>query len=108
MSTARGKPKRAEKRVEEKVELDEKILLRTTVDIGSLLRHVINEVEKGNVKYYTPYTLAQSLNVKISDAKRVLREAVKQGILKLHSGGRRSPIYVPATHTTAQHEAKTK
>jgi small subunit ribosomal protein S25e len=64
--------------------------------IEELVKKVESEVSKGGVKYYTPYTLAQALNVKISTAKRVLKEAVKRGILKLYSGGRRSPIFVPA------------
>ncbi|MEM0000085.1 MAG: 30S ribosomal protein S25e [Desulfurococcaceae archaeon] len=107
MSTAKPRPKRAEKKVEERIEISEELLLRTTIDIEDLVRHVKSEVEKGNVRYYTPYTLAQSLGIKVSDARKVLREAVKLGLLKLYSGGRRSPTYVPVTPPRSLQE-KTK
>lgn len=87
----RRKPAKKEKPV-----VKAELTLRTTVDVASLVEKVRSEVEKGAVKYYTPYTLAQALGIKISDAKKVLREATRLGILKLYSGGRRSPIYVPA------------
>ncbi|MEM4624184.1 MAG: 30S ribosomal protein S25e, partial [Thermosphaera sp.] len=41
-------------------------------------------------------TLANQLNIKISVARRILREAERKGILTLYSGGRRTPIYIPA------------
>ena len=69
---------------------------RYAVPIEDIVKKIESEVSKGNVKYYTPYTLAQALDIKISAAKRALREAVKRGILKLYSGGRRSPIFTPA------------
>ena len=69
---------------------------RYTVPIEDIVKKIESEISKGNVKYYTPYTLAQALNIKISVAKRALREAVKRGILKLYSGGRRSQIFIPA------------
>ncbi len=68
---------------------------RTTTDIADVVSKIKSEVEKGAVKLYTPYSLAQAMNIKISDAKKALREAARLGILKLYSGGRRSPIYVP-------------
>ena len=40
--------------------------------------------------------LAQEMSIRLSDAKRALREAVKKGILKLYSSGRRTTIYIPA------------
>ena len=69
---------------------------RYTVSIEDIVSRIESEASKGIVKYYTPYTLAQTLNIKISAAKRALREATKRGILKLFSGGRRSPIFVLA------------
>jgi small subunit ribosomal protein S25e len=69
---------------------------RYTVSIEDIVSKIESEVSKGTVKYYTPHTLAQALNIKISAAKRALREATKRGILRLFSGGRRSPIFVPA------------
>jgi small subunit ribosomal protein S25e len=69
---------------------------RYTAPIEDIVSKIESEVSKGTVKYYTPYTLALALNIKISAAKRALREATKRGILKLYSGGRRSPIFIPA------------
>jgi small subunit ribosomal protein S25e len=69
---------------------------RYTESIEEIVKKIESEVSKGGVKYYTPYTLAQALNVKVSAAKRALREAVKRGILKIYSGGRRSPLYILA------------
>ncbi|MCC6054208.1 MAG: 30S ribosomal protein S25e [Thermosphaera sp.] len=89
MSTQRQKKPR------EKLRVSEELSLKSTVDLGELLTKLKAEVEKGGVKYYTPYTLASAYGIKISDAKKVLNEAVKQGFMKIYSGGRRVKIYVP-------------
>lgn len=57
----------------------------------------VSEVGKGGERYYTPYVLAQRYGLKISVAKKILRTAYKQGLIKLYSSGRRSPIYIPKT-----------
>lgn len=96
MSTQRAKPKRAEKK--EAPGASRAISgasLQTTVNIQDLIKKIESEVNRGTVKYYTPYTLAQAYNIKISDAKRALKEASSLGILKLYEAGRRSPIYIP-------------
>lgn len=80
----------------EKIQIPSEIALRSSLDLGEVLRKLKQEVEKGNIKYYTPYTLATTYDIPIGDARRVLNEAVKQNILKLHSTGRRAKIYVPA------------
>lgn len=67
---------------------------RTTIDMASIIQKIRSDVEKGTVKYFTPYILAQAMNIKISDARRALKEASKLGILRLYSRGRRSPVYV--------------
>jgi ribosomal protein S25 len=89
MSTQRQKKPR------EKLRVSEELSLKSTVDLGELLTKLKAEVEKGGVKYYTPYTLASAYGIKLSDAKKVLNEAVKQGFMKIYSGGRRVKIYVP-------------
>ena len=89
MSTQRQKKPR------EKLRVSEELSLKSTVDLGELLTKLKAEVEKGGVKYYTPYTLASAYGIKISDARKVLNEAVKQGFMKIYSGGRRVKIYVP-------------
>jgi len=60
-----------------------------------LIKRIKAMVSKQDVKYYTPYILAQELNIRVSTARKILREAEKRGILRLYSGGRRSPIYIP-------------
>ncbi|MEM4717450.1 MAG: 30S ribosomal protein S25e [Desulfurococcaceae archaeon] len=82
-------------RKHEKIQVPSEIALRSSVDLGEVLRKLKQEVEKGNIKYYTPYTLAATYGISLGDAKRVLNEAVKQNILKLHSSGRRAKIYIP-------------
>ncbi|ADG90399.1 hypothetical protein Tagg_0118 [Thermosphaera aggregans DSM 11486] len=89
----KAKPEKPAKEAgESKVQLA--TIFHPTEDI---LKRLEREVKKGEVKYYTPYTLANQLNVKISVAKKILKEAEKRGILKPYSGGRRAPIYVPAS-----------
>ena len=89
MSTQRQRKPR------EKLRVSEELSLKSTVDLGELLTKLKGEVEKGGIKYYTPYTLASAYGIKLSDAKKVLNEAVKQGFMKIYSGGRRVKIYVP-------------
>jgi len=84
-----------QKKPKEKLKVSEELSLKSTVDLGELLTKLKAEVEKGGVKYYTPYTLASAYGIKLSDAKKVLNEAVKQGFMKIYSGGRRVKIYVP-------------
>ncbi len=53
----------------------------------------IRDVEKGAFKVLTPYTLAKEYDIKISLARKILRIAAKQGVVKLYSGGR-TPIFI--------------
>ncbi|MEM1627734.1 MAG: 30S ribosomal protein S25e [Desulfurococcaceae archaeon] len=71
------------------------VSLYMTIKVEDILKKIQSEVSRKAVKYYTPYTLAQAYGIKVSFAKRVLREAVKRGILELYSPGRRSPVFVP-------------
>ena len=59
-----------------------------------LLRKAAKEVVK--MKYITPYMASEKFGVPISTAKRLLRLLEAEGLIKLYSPGRRSPIYVPA------------
>lgn len=90
---ASGKPRKPSKEQAPRIVVEQ--TLRTTTNIEEIVRKIKSEVEKGAAKMYTPYTLAQALEVRVSDAKRALKEAVKLGILKVYSPGRRSPIYIP-------------
>lgn len=91
------KKAKPEKQVKEKEAGESKIHLANIYQpTEDILRRLEKEVKKSDVKYYTPYTLANQLNIKISVARKILREAEKRGILKLYSVGRRTPIYVPS------------
>jgi len=80
------KPKTRRKVEKEAVELP----IDIPVDV---YEKFINDIEKSEQKVYTPYTIAQQYSIKISTARKMLREAVKRGVLKLYSGGR-TPIYI--------------
>jgi small subunit ribosomal protein S25e len=84
------------KKPREKITVPDELKLKSTVNLEELLMKLKSEVEKGAVKFYTPYMLATAYGIKISDAKKILNEAVRQGFMKLYSGGRRAKIYVPA------------
>lgn len=91
------KKAKPEKQVKEKEAGEAKIHLANIYQpTEDILKRLEKEVKKSDVKYYTPYTLANQLNIKISVARRILREAERKGILTLYSGGRRTPIYIPA------------
>jgi len=59
-----------------------------------LYEKLVNDVKRGTFKVLTPYSLAKEYNIKISTARKLLRIAAKTGVIKLYSGGRRTPIYV--------------
>lgn len=48
-----------------------------------------------NMRYVTPYSLSQKLEVPISVSRKLLRELASRGIVKLYASGKRDPIYVP-------------
>ncbi len=58
-----------------------------------LYERFVRDIEKGAFKVLTPYTLAKEYDTKISLARKILRIAAKQGVVKLYSGGR-TPIFV--------------
>ncbi|OYT40804.1 MAG: 30S ribosomal protein S25e [Desulfurococcales archaeon ex4484_58] len=73
---------------------EEKQQIQLPLEIPSdLFNKLIKDLKRDDFKVLTPYTLAQIYNIKISLAKKLLREAVKHGLLKLYSGGR-TPIYI--------------
>lgn len=57
----------------------------------------LDEIQRGEHKFCTPFMIAQRYGVKISVAKRMLKEASRRGLLVLYSPGRRVPIYIPKT-----------
>lgn len=58
-----------------------------------LVKKLERDLKRNAFTVLTPYTLAQAYGIRISAAKKVLREAASRGLLKLYSGGR-TPIYV--------------
>uniref|UniRef100_A0A7C4HDT4 30S ribosomal protein S25e n=1 Tax=Staphylothermus marinus TaxID=2280 RepID=A0A7C4HDT4_STAMA len=52
------------------------------------------DIGKKTFKFITPYMLALQYSIKISTARKLLKIANKQGLIKLYSGGRRTPIYI--------------
>ena len=58
-----------------------------------LLKRFERDLKKGAFNVITPYTLAQSYEIRISTAKKLLREASRKGLVILYSGGR-TPIYI--------------
>ncbi|MGC9106741.1 MAG: 30S ribosomal protein S25e [Infirmifilum sp.] len=61
----------------------------TEVSMDALIKDI-----KG-LKYVTPYVLASRLGLKLSRAKRVLRELESRGILVAIDKNSRVPIYAP-------------
>lgn len=58
-----------------------------------VMKRLEKDLKRGAFKVLTPYTLAQTYNIRISTAKKALREAEKRGLLTLYSGGR-VPVYI--------------
>jgi len=56
----------------------------------------IIEQEALNNGYVTPYTVASKLNVRLSVAKILLRDAEARGVIRLVSKSPRAIIYAPA------------
>ncbi|AFZ70867.1 ribosomal protein S25 [Caldisphaera lagunensis DSM 15908] len=57
---------------------------------------LISRVKKDLAKlnYVTPYKVANSYNVALSTARRILKELEKEGVLVLYSPSRRNPVYI--------------
>lgn len=92
--------KRAKKEAEaKKEEGGKKPQMRLSGTTGELteasMDAVIKEIK--GLKYVTPYVLSSRLGIKISRAKRVLRELESRGLLVAVDKNSRVPIYAPAT-----------
>ena len=68
------------------------------VEISSeVVKKFERDLKKGAFTVITPYVLASSYNIRVSVAKKVLRELESKGLVILYSGGR-NPIYVSRQH----------
>lgn len=66
----------------------------TQIDVTpDLLKRFERDLKRSAFNVITPYTLAQSYEIRISTAKKLLREASRKGLVTLYSGGR-TPIYI--------------
>lgn len=73
-----------------------KISIASQIDLTpELMKRFERELKRGSFNVLTPYTLAQAYSIRISVAKKLLREAAKRGLVVLYSGGR-TPIYIKA------------
>ncbi len=71
--------------------------IKGEVRVGSVnvsIDEVMREVVRAN--YVTPYQLASKSGIKISVARKILKELEEKGFLKLLDKNRRIAIYVPA------------
>jgi small subunit ribosomal protein S25e len=58
-----------------------------------LIKRLERDLKKGAFTVITPHTLAQTYEIRISTARKLLREAAQKGLVVLYSGGR-TPIYI--------------
>lgn len=91
--------KRARRKMVQEKKEERKRYTMTLTSQGKLAEgsydQIISEIRK--MKYLTPYIIANRFGLKISRAKRVLRELESRGIIKIYDKNRRVPIYVPAS-----------
>jgi small subunit ribosomal protein S25e len=57
-------------------------------------------------KIITPYMIAEKFNIKLSIAKQILKDLVKEGILSIVGGDNRIRIYVPLIKTISSSKEK--
>ncbi len=86
----KGKDKGAEQRTRG---ISEQALLDIAVP-EDLYKRAVKEVK--GMECVTPYMLSQKLGVSVSTSRKILSRMREEGLVKLYSPGRRSPIYVPA------------
>ena len=89
-----AKGKRGRERKEESTPSHKGFTLVSQIELSKdVMKRLERDLKRGTFKVLTPYTLAQAYNIRISTAKKALREAARRGLLVLYSGGR-TPIYV--------------
>ncbi len=90
---AKGKRGKRKEEVEETTTSKGFALVSQIELTKDVIKRLERDLKRGAFKVLTPYTLAQAYNIRISVARKALREATKKGLLVLYSGGR-TPIYV--------------
>lgn len=62
-----------------------------------LVNRVRKDLKRGQFSYLTPYLVSEKYSISISTAKKILRVLLNENAVRMFSGGRRSPLYVPIT-----------
>ncbi len=87
---AKGKKVRTEPQPTE----SKKIPLATQIEVTlELLKRLERDLKRNAFTVLTPYTIAQAYGIRISTAKKLLRQAAEKKLVVLYSGGR-TPIYI--------------
>lgn len=88
----REKAERERRKREEKAERDRSVrmIMASEEQVKAI------EQEALSTGYVTPYTVASKLNVRLSVAKMLLRDAEAMGVIKLAAKSPRTVIYAPA------------
>ncbi len=87
---AKGKKGRTEPQPTE----SKKIPLVTQIEVTpELLKRLERDLKRNTFTVLTPYTIAQAYGIRISTAKKLLRQAAEKKLVVLYSGGR-TPIYI--------------
>ena len=87
---AKGKKRETETQPTE----TKKVSLATQIEVTpELLKRLERDLKRNAFTVLTPYTIAQAYEIRISTAKKLLREAAKKNLVVLYSGGR-TPIYI--------------
>lgn len=87
------KAEKDRRKKEEKVERDRSVSM--TIAFSKQLEAIKNETASSG--YITPYLLASKLNLRLSIAKQLLREASSRGIINPVSKSSRTAIYTIAS-----------
>ncbi len=90
--------KRMRKQLEAREKREKKRETTSVEPVISIERIDLNRVaaEVSKMPYVTPYLLASKYGIKISAARRILKQLVDQGVLSVYDYNRRVPIFVPA------------
>ncbi len=62
-----------------------------------LVNRVRKDLKRGQFSYLTPYLVSEKYSISISTAKKILRVLLNENAIRVFSGGRRAPLYVPTT-----------
>jgi small subunit ribosomal protein S25e len=96
-----------EKRLKREAEKQKATQQKTTTIIEKGPKDIIpppkEELNKfiSSSKIITPYMVAEKFNIKLSIAKQILKDLVKEGVLSIVSGDNRIRIYAPLVKTTS-------